>query len=77
MRTYGCQENARNGGVCEGSTSGEGVCGATCGRADDAAIGLDYGEEMSIAVELKVGDIGGRATIDDQFVKDFKLGILN
>lgn len=77
MRADGGEEDARDGRVGERAAGGEGVGGASCGGGDDAAVGLDDGEEVVVAVEFEVGDVGGWAAVDDEFVEDFELFALD
>ena len=74
MGAYGCEEDARDGGVSKGAAGREGVGGATCGGGDDTAVGLDDGEEVGVAVEFEVGDVGAGAPVEDELIKDFELG---
>ena len=34
---------------------------------------MNDGEELVVAVELEIGDVGGRAAVDDELVEDFEL----
>lgn len=61
----------------EGSASGEGIGGRTSWGGDDAAVGLNNGEELIVAVELEVRDIRGGAAVDDQFIENFELFAFN
>ena len=72
VRADGRQQDAGDGRVSEWAAGGEGVCGGAGGGGDDAAVGLDDGEELVVAVELEVGDVGGRPAVDDEFVEDFE-----
>lgn len=73
MRANRGKQDARDGGMGEGSTRGEGIGGGASWGGDDAAVGLNDGEEFIVAVKLEVRDIGGGAAVDDQFVENFKL----
>lgn len=77
MRADRREKDARDGRVGERAAGGEGVSGGTCGGGDDAAISLDDGEEVVVAVEFEVGDVGGGAAVDDEFVEDFELFALD
>lgn len=50
---------------------GEGRC--TCGGGEDAAIGLHNGQELVVAVQLEVGDIGRWSAVDDELIEDLEL----
>jgi hypothetical protein len=40
---------------------------------EDAAVRLDHGQQLIVAVQLEVGDIGRRPAVDDQLVQDLEL----
>ena len=65
MGTYGGEKYAGDGRVGERTASREGVGCAACRGRDDAAVGLDDGEEMCVAVEFEIGDVGGGAAVYD------------
>lgn len=73
MRAYWGEEDAGDGRVGEGAAGGEGVRGGACGCGYDATVCLDDGEEIVVAVEFEVRDVGGGAAVDDEFVQDFEL----
>lgn len=73
MRTYRRKQYPRNGRVSEGPAGGEGVCGRPRRSGDDAAVRLDDRKELGVAVEFKVGNIGGGAAVYHQLVEDFEL----
>ena len=58
MWTYRGEKYAGDRRVGERTTSREGVGCAACRGGDDAAVGLDDGEQMGVAVEFKIGDVG-------------------
>jgi len=45
----------------------------TCGSREDAAIGLHDGEQLVVAVQLEVGDVGRWAAVNDELVEDLEL----
>lgn len=73
VRADGRQEDGGDVWVHEGAAGGEGVGGRAGGRGEDAAVGLDDGEELVVAVELEVGDVGGGPAVDDELVEDLEL----
>lgn len=40
---------------------------------EDAAIRLDHSQELVVAVQLQIGNVGRRPAVDDQLVQDLKL----
>lgn len=67
MWTDGSEENSGDIGVDERAAGGEGVGGGTGGGGEDAAVSLDNGYEVVVRVELELRDIGGWATVNDEF----------
>ena len=77
MGTDGCEQDTWDGGVRERPTGGKRIGGAACRGGENAAVCLDNGEELGIAVDLKIGDVGGGTAIDDEFVENFELFALD
>lgn len=72
MRADGGEQDAWDGRVGERAAGGEGVGGAAGWGGDDAAVGLDDGEEVGVAVEDEVGDVRGGPAVEDEFVEDLE-----
>lgn len=73
MRADRRQEDAWNGRVSERAAGREAIRRGACWSRDDAAVRLDNGEELVIAVELEVRDVRRRAAVDDELVEHFEL----
>ena len=65
MWTYWGEKYAWDGGVGERATSREGVGCAACRGGDYAAVGLDNGEQMGVAVEFEIGNVWGGPAVYD------------
>lgn len=57
MWADGGKEDSGDVGVYERAAGGEGVGSGAGGGGEDAAVGLDDGQEVVIAVEFEVGDV--------------------
>ena len=67
------QEDGGNVRVNEGAAGGQRIGGAAGGGAEDDAVSLHEGEEVVVAVEFEVRDVGGWSAVDDELVEDFEL----
>jgi hypothetical protein len=67
VRADGGEEDSGDIGVDQRAAGRERVCGGAGGGREDTAIGLDDCEQVVVAVEFELGDVGGGASVDDQF----------
>jgi hypothetical protein len=69
----GGEQDGGNVGVDKGAAGRERVGCRSRRRREDAPIGLHNREEVVVAVQLEVGDVGRWAAVDDELVEDLKL----
>lgn len=72
MWADGSEEDGGDVWVNEGTACGEGVCGGASGSGEDAAVGLDDGQEFIVTIEFEVGDVRGWPTVDDELCRNIR-----
>jgi hypothetical protein len=73
VRADGGEKDSRDIGVDEGTTSWQRVCCRTSWGRKNTTISLHNSEELVVAIQLEVGNVGRRATIDDELIENLKL----